>query len=125
MPEGNALVMELLLFDDEIKEEAEFDFPAGNLAKYKISDSEMDIAGRLIEMMSGTWKPEKYKDEYSEKLYQMIDKKIKQPNSVIKAPKPAAFTRYSDFMEILQKSVRQRESGLHERSPARKTGKIA
>lgn len=124
-PEGNALVMELLLFDDEIKTPEEFEFPAGTLSKYKISDNEMEIAGKLIAMMSGAWKPEKYKDEYSEKLYQLIDKKIKQPDAVIKAPKPAAFTRYSDFMEILQKSVRQKEAGLHEKSGVRKIRKVS
>ncbi len=109
MPVGNALALDLLLFKNEIKELSEFEFPGEPPSKYKITESEMNIAGKLIEMMSGAWQPEKYNDEYSEKLFELIDKKIKQPDAVIKAPKAVAFARYSDFMEILQKSVKQRE----------------
>jgi len=109
MPVENALVMELLLFNNELRKLAEYEFPAETLAKYKITDGEMTIAEKLIDMMSGNWQPEKYTDEYSEKLYQLIDKKIKQPGSVVQAAKQKAFAEYTDFMEILKKSLEQKE----------------
>jgi DNA end-binding protein Ku len=115
LPFENALVLELLLFQNEIKDQKEFEFPEESMAKYKINDSEIKIAEKLIEMMSSDWTPEKYKDDYTEKLYELIDKKIKQPGSIVKASKPPAPTKYANFMDILNQSIKLREkvTGKH------------
>jgi DNA end-binding protein Ku len=109
LPLENALVLELLLFNDELKGLSEFEFPGESIEKYKINESEMKIAEKLIEMMSSGWKPEKYHDDYTEKLYALIDRKIKQPGSIVKAPKSAAPGKYKDFMEILKQSIQLKE----------------
>ena len=113
MPLENALVMELLLFNNELKELKEFEFPGEVPAKSTISESEMNIAEKLIEMMSGGWEPEKYKDDYTENLYQVIDKKIKQPKAVVQAGKVRVVSEYTDFMDILKKSIEQKEKIVH------------
>ncbi len=123
IPQDNALVLELLLFNEEIKPPAEFEFPAGSAAKYKITESEMDIALKLIGMMSTEFRHEKYRDDYTDRLYQLINKKIKQPNAVIKAEKAVAFAKYDNFMDILKKSVEQKEMTGHSKDMPKK-GKI-
>ena len=48
----DALVLNLLRYDEEIKKPSEFEFPSANLTTYKISPREIDIAKQLVASMT-------------------------------------------------------------------------
>lgn len=77
MAMDQALVLNLLRFEQELRSLEDFDVPQGSLKDYRISNKEMEMAARLIENMGSDWQPDKYHDEYRDALMKYIDKKIK------------------------------------------------
>jgi DNA end-binding protein Ku len=122
MPQGDALVMILLRYPQELVDAEQFNLPEGKLADYRISDKELDMAQQLIESMAGEWKPEAYRDEFRERLHDVIEKRMKQkgvveaPEDEAKLPENAA-TNVVDFMSLLKKSIDTKQ-----RTPAVKKG---
>jgi DNA end-binding protein Ku len=75
--EGEALVLELLRYAQELRPLEEFDLPAGDLKKHKVSKQEIALASQLIDGMTGAWEPEQFEDEYRAALMDLIERKIK------------------------------------------------
>ena len=112
MPHGSVLVLNLLRFNHELRDSSGLDIPDANSKGRAISASEMKMAERLIEAMSGAWDPAKYHDEYREDLEKLIEKKIKsgRPRSIstdAKAPARKAGGKVVDIMSLLRRSVDQ------------------
>ena len=104
-PLGNALVLELMHFADEIADPKELPIPG----KVDVGKKEMTMAASLIEGMSDKWAPEKYRDDYREALMQVIEEKIKAggkeiPTAKPRGPKP---TKVIDLVSVLQESLKQ------------------
>jgi len=78
----DALVLMLLRFPQEIKAAAKLDLPSSESKEFQPAKREMELAEKLIDEMSGKWKPEDYHDEYREALMDFIDKKISSGGSV-------------------------------------------
>ena len=70
-------VLDLLRYDEELRKESDYDFPAENIEEYHLSNREIEMAERFIESMTSKWQPEKYKDQYRERLMAWIEKKAK------------------------------------------------
>jgi DNA end-binding protein Ku len=70
---GDALVLTMMRFADELADLGEFTFPK----KSDIRPAELKMAGQLIENLVSTWAPEKYTDEYTENLMRVIQGKMK------------------------------------------------
>jgi len=128
IPQGDAIVMNLLRYPQELVPIDEYAFPGGSLAAFRINKAEMAMAEQLIESMSGPWKPEHYKDEFRERLGKVIQKRIKS-KGVIKAidDEPEALedaaTNVVDFMALLKKSIGTNKRTPAKSPPARKTGR--
>jgi DNA end-binding protein Ku len=104
-PMGDALVLELMHFPDELADVNELDVPH----KIDLGKKEMDMAESLIETMSDKWEPEKYKDEYVEALTKVIEEKVEAggkeaPAGKKAGPKP---TKIIDLVAVLQESLKQ------------------
>ncbi len=130
IPEGNALLLDLIRFKHELRDASEFDFPGEDIKQYKVSDKEIDMAEKLVDSMAGEWTPEKYQDEYRNKLLEWIERKAREGE---KATPPAAEEtpregRVLDMMSLLKQSVEQKETqrgrekkaGGKERKPTRR-----
>jgi len=113
-PNGEALVLELMHFEDELVNQSGFDFPALN---EKVADAERKIAKLLIDTMSAdTFEPDKFHDKYREDVLAMIEARangedIEQPE----VHRPAA-TNVVNLMDVLQRSLeqsKQRRGGKH------------
>lgn len=108
--EGDALVLNLLRFSDELRDIEEFDFPSRKLDEHGISKKEIDMAERLVETMSSPWQPDNYRDDYKEALLAWIDKKVESGET---APAAAAGDRADqeaepgtiNIMDLLEQSV--------------------
>ncbi|HUG93799.1 MAG TPA: Ku protein [Planctomycetaceae bacterium] len=109
IPEGDHLVLNLMRFQQELRDLGEFDVPGRDLKRLKVSDREIDMALKLVEGMSGEWEPRKHQDEYREALMQMIQRKIESGRTEEiaaseEAEEPPATV---NLMEMLRKSVEQ------------------
>jgi DNA end-binding protein Ku len=107
--EGDALVLELLRYADELQSVDDLDLPGSDLRKYNVTKQEVELASKLIEGMAGDWDPSQFKDEYRDALNRMIQKKIKSGQTeaisdvgVDEAKAPPASV---NFMEALKRSV--------------------
>jgi len=125
-PEDGALVLELMHFADELAGTSKLHIPK----KVEVGKREMTMAKSLIDSMSSTWNPEKYKDDYREALMEVIEEKVEAGGKEIeekprKAPKP---TKVIDLVSVLQKSLEETgakrkakgKSGAKKAHPAKK-----
>ena len=110
-PQGDALLLLILRYAQEIIDPADYKLPEGGLAKWKISPREIDMAEQLIDSMSGQWKPESYKDDFRARLHKVIEQRVKSKKVVhgkqteeSKLPENAA-TNVIDFAELLKRSL--------------------
>jgi DNA end-binding protein Ku len=107
MADGDALVLNLMRYDQELKKHKEFDLPGDNPKSYKVTPNELEIARKLVDSMTVKWSPEKYKDEYKATLEQYIDEKIhtKKPRAHMKEPGTLSKTNVVNFADLLKKSL--------------------
>ena len=122
LPQDDALVLEILRFEDEVVDASEYKLPSGKAAEYRVNDKELKMAKQLIESMSDEWKPSDYKDQFSERLHKVIEERMKQKGLVSHiegkedGADEAASTNVVDFMSLLQKSL-----ASNKRTPAAKS----
>jgi len=122
MPDGDALVLNLMRFPQEVVSASEFEFPDRNLKKFKVTAKEIDLAKQLIEGMTSRWKPEKYHDEYRKALMELIDKRIKSGKTQIVEDEDVEEIKNPpqtiNFMDMLKKSVEK--AGPKAKTPAKR-----
>jgi DNA end-binding protein Ku len=104
-PNGNALVLELMHFPDELADAKELPIPD----KVQVGKKEMTMAASLIEGMSDKWDPQKYHDEYKQALLKLIEEKVAAGGKELPVekgarPKP---TKVIDLVSVLQQSLNQ------------------
>lgn len=102
-PMQNFLVVETLLYPDEIKSE-EPDLGTGKAPSAK----EMKIAENLIDLMAGDFDPEEHVDHYNEALEKLIQQKLKsgKKTSTGSGKKSGASkSKVIDLMDALQRSI--------------------
>ena len=121
MPRGNALVLMLLRYPQELVDAEDYKIPEGAASEYRISPKEIQMAEQLIESMSDEWNPADYRDEFRDRLRKVIEKRMKSKGVVTtdtedeaEMPEDAA-TNVVDFMSLLQKSL-----ASNKRTPAKK-----
>jgi DNA end-binding protein Ku len=119
MPQDDALMLILLRFPQELVSEEEYALPDKAVSEYRISDRELEMAGELIESMSGKFEPEQYRDEFRERLTAVIEQRLKSKGvtTTLEEEEPAhanATTNVVDFMALLKKSIEGKQ-----RTPAK------
>ena len=70
---GDAIVLTMMRFADELADLADFRFPKSE----GVRPGEMNMALQLIDSLSAKWEPEKYTDEYRDNLMKVIQAKLK------------------------------------------------
>jgi non-homologous end joining protein Ku len=110
---GDALILNLLRYHQELRSSDEFNLPSRNVKNYKVTNREIDMAEQLVEAMTVDWAPQQYRDEYREALMQWIEKKAQAGNKAA-APEPeteeprgGGGAEIIDMMALLKKSVKQ------------------
>jgi len=131
MPQGDALMLLLLRYPQELVDPTDYKLPEGKAGSYRITAKEMEMAKQLIGSMSGKWAPGDYRDEFRARLEAVIRKKMKSKGAIAKAednePEAAedATTNVVDFMSLLQKSIASNKRTPAKKSAAKKAGKKA
>src|SRR5256885_1783685 len=76
-----------------------------DLDKADISQKEMDLANMLIDSMSDKFDPSKYKDDYHDKVMEIIQMKVAGVSPAAPAAKVPGPAKVIDLMEILKQSL--------------------
>jgi DNA end-binding protein Ku len=99
-PLKNAIVMQQLRYADEVKGLSEIPIPDAT-----VTEGELNLAKQFISAMAKeTFDISKYKDEYREKLRELLDRKVKG-EAVDLTPAPAPQAKVVDLMEALKASL--------------------
>jgi DNA end-binding protein Ku len=122
MPQGNALVLELLRFQQELRDPKDLNVPTGTKGKHHVTPRELDLATSLVEGMAGEWDPAEYEDEYREALMKLIHKRIKAGQTEISPEDEDEEVKEEpttiNFIDVLKKSVESRPT-TRRRTPRR------
>jgi DNA end-binding protein Ku len=102
-PRDGVLTMETLLFADEVidpdsLEEAPVD------GEVKIQKREVEMAKQLIDSLSGDFEPEKYRDEYRDRVLELIERKA-EGQEISVEPAPEQPKEVPDLMAALEASI--------------------
>jgi DNA end-binding protein Ku len=121
---GDALVLELLRYHQELRDLDAFDFPKGDLRKYKVSKKEIDLASQLIAGMTAKkWDAAEFHDEYRDVLMKMIEKKIKSGQTeaieMDEEEEVEEEPQTIDFMDVLKQSVAHASKGRSKKRATR------
>ncbi len=120
---GDVLMLQTLLWDDEVRTPA-FDVLKGAV---KVSRKESDMASQLVESLSGDFDSSDFTDDYQVQLRTLVDAKLDQGDAL---DTDATFGREAghddaeviDLMEALRRSIDKRKGGGGEKAPQRAAG---
>lgn len=101
-PSGDVLVLDQLRYQSDIREAGGLKLPSSE----QVEGRELDLALALVDKLSEPFRPDQYKDVYTEELRRLIEEKAqgRVPAAVGKAPEP---TPVVDLMAMLKKSLEQ------------------
>jgi DNA end-binding protein Ku len=101
--DGNLLMMETMIFADEVVPADELDgLPEAK--DLKASERELKMAEQLIESLASEFDPTRYHDEYREKVLELIEAKAAGEEIAVQPEAPKA-ERVPDLMAALEASL--------------------
>ena len=104
---GDALVLTMMRFADELADLDDFRFPkAGD-----IRPAELKMAKQLVESLSAKWEPAKYTDEYRDNLMRVIKGKLKGKTPRLKERETPHQAEVVDLMARLRASLEGTKKG--------------
>ncbi len=103
-PYSNLLILNQLRYLDEIKSTKNFQIATTKKKSFK----ELNIAIKLIEEHSGSFKPQDYKDSYTQDLKKLINQKAKGRQIFAFGKKPKS-TKNKDIAFLLERSIKSRK----------------
>ena len=119
---GDALVLTMMRFSDELADLKEFNFPH----KADIRAPELKMAQQLIDNLVSEWNPDKYTDEYKENLLRVINAKLKgkKPKLIDEDTMPKQ-AEVVDLMARLRASLEGKKAAGSAKKPAASKGRKA
>lgn len=116
---GDALVLSVLRFAEELVDEDTLTFPKATAVR----KPELETARLLVDAFRTSWNPEQYTDDYRRNLLEIIEARRKNKRKVsLEDPQDAGHAEVVDLMERLRRSLQAR-GGSAKAGPRRKTAK--
>jgi DNA end-binding protein Ku len=116
---GPLLVLELMRFEKELLSPSAIKVPSGKAP----SAREQEMARHLIEQMTESWDPSRYRDDYRSALMKVIDKKVASGGKSLPAGHERAkrATNVVDLAAVLRESLAEAGGGrAHPKRSAQK-----
>ena len=105
-PADKGLMLHTMYFADEVRDFGEVEKGEGA----KIRDGELELAEKLIaELTHDEFKPEQYKDEYRQRVLDLVNTKV-EGKEITTAAAPAERAQVIDLMDALKQSLAKRAS---------------
>jgi DNA end-binding protein Ku len=120
---GDAIVLNTLRFEDEMRPAEDIKVPDAKAAK--VNDKELQMAMSLVEGMTEKWKPEQYHDTYREDILALVKKKVKAGQTkTITEPesekRPASSSNVVDLVALLKESIGNKPRKAAVKPPAKR-----
>jgi DNA end-binding protein Ku len=109
-PVGDGLMLSTMLYADEVVPQSELESP-GLGAEPK--DRELQMAEQLVDSLSARFEPERYRDEYRERVLALVERKA-EGQEIVVPPAPAQPARVVNLIDALAASLAR----ARDRSPA-------
>ena len=109
----NLLVLETIYYPDEVRDTKQVPGIADNI---NVNEAELNMATQLIGSLTHEFEPEKYKNEYRDKLMDLISKKA-EGDEIVAAP-DVQKTNVIDLMQALQASLQQTQAKYRQETRA-------
>ena len=112
IPRDNGLVLNLLRWEDEVRDTAGLAWPGEDV---KVSPAELKMAEQLVQAMAGDWQPDLFHDEFREKLMELVQQKSRDGGLTAVAPLPGeevtSTAEVIDLTELLRQSLKGNKAG--------------
>ena len=109
---GDAIVLEIMRFQDELVDIGEFSFPS----EEGVRPQELQMAEQLVGNLSQSFDPSKYTDDYRANLMKIIRAKMKGKKLEVPEPEERESTQVVDLMQRLKESL-EMAKGASEAAP--------
>lgn len=109
---GDALILEIMRFADELVDESEYSFPS----ETGVRPQELKMAEQLVQNLSEPFDPTKYTDDYHENLMKIIKARMKGKKIEVAEPEERESTHVVDLMARLQESLEMGKRGAGHRA---------
>jgi DNA end-binding protein Ku len=124
-PAGDVLTMSTMLFHDEVVPTDHIDELPEADRSTKANKRELEMAEQLIGSLTSDFEPEKYRDEYRDRVLDLIQRKAEGEDVAVSAPPAEEPTQAPDLMAALEASIKAAKSEGGDgkgaaRKPARK-----
>jgi DNA end-binding protein Ku len=113
-PIGRGLMLEILRHANEVKPADAF---FEEVPTTKVDKEALDLAVELIERKSGAFEPQKFKDEYNEAVWELINAKLEHRAPAIVTGELGT-AKVINIMDALKRSVKQQGKGAAPSKPA-------
>lgn len=114
-PEKGAIALTTLRTYEELRSPGEL-----GIRTPRMRDEEVRAAVELIERMSTRWIPERYRDEYRDRLSALIEARVPAARRARERVPRAAPATAQDLVDLLRKSVEAMRTAQRTTAPARK-----
>jgi DNA end-binding protein Ku len=116
---GNAIVLTMMRFADELVDAGGLSLPADSAVRKQ----ELEIAKTLVNNLNAPWDPSKYTDEYRDNLMRIIKGKMKGKTVELESREAPREGKVIDLMERLRASLAQTSASPSGRRAATKASK--
>ncbi len=120
-PAEGVMLLETMRFADEITPASEIEADADmETAAIELSDRELAIAQQLVDSLAADFEPEKYRDDYRDRVLTLLDRKAKGEEVVVSpaAEEPAAVIDLVSALEASLAEAKQRKKEAKARKTA-------
>ena len=104
-PYHGGIVLHTLYFPAEVREVAEY----GKAENMTLQKPEIDLAEQFIRQLTAQFQPEQYKDEYQQRVLDLVETK-RAGQIVAGQPQKPKLAPVIDLMEALKKSIAERSA---------------
>jgi DNA end-binding protein Ku len=124
IPVDRVLLLNTLRWANEIRSMADLELPESGMGG--VTDKELAMAERLVEDMADDWKPEQYKDTYTEDLMARIEQRIKAGETHVITPEseeagePRRGAQVIDLVSMLRRSLEHKGKAANDEEGAEK-----
>lgn len=101
---NDILCVQTMHFAEDIVSADDIDYDAPKAEK--IGPREMKLASQLIDTLYTKFKPDKYPNEYHDRLMDLIEKKAAGKKIAVTEERPKQTTKVVDLLSVLQKSLK-------------------
>jgi DNA end-binding protein Ku len=105
-PYHQGIILHTLYFPAEVREISEY----GNVESKNLQKPEIELAEQFIRQLTAKFEPEQYKDEYQQRVLDLVETK-RAGQVVAGQPEKPKLAPVIDLMEALKKSIAERSGG--------------